>query len=105
LIEWIGGGDGEAGEGVVDPGPGVEAELLAGEGEAGEGGESLAAVVGAEEEPVLAADGEGLDGPLGAVVVDGEVAVGRVDREGGPLDDGAILPLLTQLGALARMCP
>jgi hypothetical protein len=51
----IDGRQGQVGEGVLEPGPGVETELLAGEGEAGEDGESLAAVVGVEEEQVLAA--------------------------------------------------
>ena len=101
----IGGRLGQFRQGVVQPGPGVQGELLAGHGEAGEGGEAAAAVGAAEEEPVLAADREGFDGAFGAVVVDGEIAVADVDVQRRPLDDDAILPQLTQLGALARTRP
>ena len=82
MIEW---NEGKAGERFPEPNPGVEAELLAGGGEAGEDGDSSAAVVGAEEEPVLAADGERLDRSFGDVVIDGEIAVSGVDVDRGPL--------------------
>ena len=49
----IGGRDGELGEGVFDPVPGVDAELLAGGGEAGEDCQSAAAVVFAKKSQYL----------------------------------------------------
>ena len=50
----IGGRDRELGEGVFEPVPGVDAELLAGGGEAGEDCQSAAAVIAAEEQPIFA---------------------------------------------------
>ena len=61
---------------------------MAGGGEAGERGESSAAAVVAEEEPVLASEGKGLHGPFGGVVIDGEIAIGHVDIECRPLITG-----------------
>lgn len=87
-MELIGGCGAELGEGVCEPVPGMGSELSAGGGEAGEDGEGLSAAVGSEEEPVLASNGVGLHGPFGRVVVNGKIAVSRVDGERGPLVTG-----------------
>lgn len=84
----IGGGGGQPGEGVFQPGPGVQAELLAGRREAGEYGQRLAAAVRSKEEPVLATNGIWLHGSFGRVVVDGQVTVRHVDGESRPLVAG-----------------
>ena len=81
--ELVGGGGGELGEGVLEPGPGVHAELLAGSGEARQDRQASSAVVAAEEEPVLAADGVGFHGEFGDVVVDRECTVGDIDVQPG----------------------
>ena len=69
MVELVGGGGGQGLEGVFEPNPGVEAELLARGREAGQGGEGPSTAVGSEKKEVLAAEGERLYGPLSRIVV------------------------------------
>jgi hypothetical protein len=66
----VGGSGRQCVQGIAEPTPGFGAELQAGGGETGEDREGAAAAVAAEEQPVLASDGERLDRPLGNVVID-----------------------------------
>ena len=86
--ELIGGGDGEAGEGVFEPLPGVHAALLAGGGEARQDRQSSAARTGSSSATTTAADRERLHRAFGDIVVDGQSAVSDVDIERGPLVAG-----------------
>lgn len=83
-VELIDGGGRQAGEGVFEPCPGVEAELLAGGGETRQSRQSSAAMVVAEKELVAAADRVKLYRPFSQIVVDGQSAVGDIDVPRGP---------------------
>ena len=61
----------EAAEDVGEPGARVDADELAGAGEAAEDGGGVAAGDAAEESPVVTADGDAEQRALGGVVVDG----------------------------------
>ena len=79
---------GEEAEEVAEVGPGLDVvELAAGE-EGDEGGVDLGGVVGADEEPVLAADGLAPQGALGGIVVERETAIVEEALERDPLIAG-----------------
>ena len=61
---------GDAGEHVAQPGLRIEAVELGGLDQRVDGRGALAAGVGAGEQPVLPAEGDGADRPLGGIVVD-----------------------------------
>src|SRR5437870_2908765 len=75
----------DACEHVAEVGEGLDLVALAGGDEAEESCGGVPAVVGAAEEPVLAADGHAAQGVLGCIVVDGQVTVGGVHAESIPL--------------------
>jgi len=88
LIELAQGGGGDAGEHVAEIGerlqPGAPGPLTGGD-EGVEDGGRVPAVVGAAEEPVLSAESGAAQSVLGRIIVDGQVAVGRVSAKGLPL--------------------
>ena len=51
--ELVGGSEGEPGQGLLEAGPGVRVELLAGGCEARQDGQATTAIVASEEEPVF----------------------------------------------------
>ena len=70
-MEAVDGVGVDAGEDVAEPGEGLDADELAGTGEAAQDGGGVAAGVAAEEGPVVAADGDAAERAFGGVVVDG----------------------------------
>src|SRR6185437_9726351 len=77
-------GGGQAGERAGEPGMGFEAVGLGGGEQAHDGSGALTSRFGTGEVPVLAADGDGPDGVLDGVVVDGVAAIGEDARERAP---------------------
>ena len=97
---------GDAAEDVAQIGLGVEAVELGGFDQGVDGGGAFAAGVGAGEQVVLAAQGQGPDGALGGVVVDLQAPVIEIARQGLPapagIADGAgQLALAGELGQRA----
>jgi len=76
---------GDAGEEVAQVGEGVEAVAPGAGNEAEVDGGGVSTAVGAEEQPVLAAQGDGAHGLFGRVVVDVEAGVGGVAAKGIPV--------------------
>ena len=83
-----GGPAGQEAEEVSEVGPGFDIVELTAREQRDEDGVDLGGVVGADEEPVLPSDGFPPQGPLGAIVVDGEAAVVEEALEGDPLVQG-----------------
>src|SRR5260370_40084756 len=75
VVDLLGRVGGEASEDVAQVGFGIEAVELGGLDQGVHGGGALAAVVGAGEQPVLAAEGDGAHGAFGGVVVDLQASV------------------------------
>lgn len=69
--ELIGGGSRQAGEGLFEAGPGIDAALSEGGGEDRQDRQTSATIVAAEEQPVPATNGERIHRLLGIVDVDG----------------------------------
>ena len=59
---------GDAGEDVGEPGLGIDVVELGGDDQAVDDGGTLAAAIGAGEQPRLAAEGDAAQGSLGGVV-------------------------------------
>lgn len=75
----------DAREHIVEPCEWFDSGEFARSDEAAQHGHGSAAAIAAEEGPVAAADGNAAQAPLGVVVVDGQVAVGEVARQGRPV--------------------
>src|SRR5260221_3642075 len=88
LVEPPGRVGGDAREQVAQVGLRIDAGELGGLDQAVEGGRPQATLVRAGEQPVLAADGHGADGPLGGVVVDLRPAVVAVPGQLDPAVEG-----------------
>src|SRR5438067_36230 len=88
LVDALGRVGGEPREDVAQPCLGVETIELGGLGQRVDGGGALAAIVGTCEQPILAAEGDGADCPLGCVVVDLDAAVVAVAGELRPSAEG-----------------
>ena len=76
---------GDASQDVAKVGQWLDIVTAAGGDQAEEDSGCAAAVVAAGEQPVLAAYRDRADGVFGGVVVDVQIAIGDVDRKGGPL--------------------
>src|ERR1700733_470126 len=76
---------GDAAENITEPGKRVDLDEFARCDEAAQNRRSLAAVIAAEESPVVPSDREATPRPLGAVVIDGQIAVAAVARERRPV--------------------
>ena len=76
---------GDALEHIAEPGERINAEKLAGSDKAAEHGCGLTSVIATEEGPVVAADGNAAQSPLGGVVVDGQIAVVAIARQRRPV--------------------
>ena len=87
-MDTLGGMIGDAVDDVGEPGFWIEAIELGGLGQGVEDGGALAAVVGAGEEIILAAQRQGSDGAFGRVVGHLQPAVGGVAGKGGPSGGG-----------------
>ena len=81
LVDLALGMVGDAVDGVAQPGFGIDLVELGGFDEAVDRGGAVAALVGAGEQPVLAADGDAAQRAFGGVVVDLEPPVVDVTRE------------------------
>ena len=81
---------GDALEEVSEVGEGIEVVAFGAGDEAEVDGGGVSAPVGAEEEPVFASECDGADCLFGGVVVDGEVAVGRVSVERVPVAERVV---------------
>jgi hypothetical protein len=88
LVDLALGMIGDAGDGVAQPGFGIDLVELGGLDEAVDGGGAVAALIEACEQPVLATDRDAPQRALGSVVVDLELAVVNVASERGPARQG-----------------
>ncbi len=79
-----------ADEDVAEVGVGIDPAAAAAFDEGVEDGAARAGFGGANEEPVLFADGGGADGVFDEVVVDLDAAVAEIDGEDGPLAGGVV---------------
>src|ERR1700704_466243 len=76
---------GEAAEHVSEPGKRVSLHKFARRNEAAQNGCSLAAVVAAEEGPIVAAHREAPQRPFRGVIVDRQIAVGAIPSQRRPV--------------------
>ena len=83
--EPVDGMIGDAGEDVSEPGKWIDLDALTGSCEATQHRGRSAALISAEEHPVVAADGYTADGALGGVVVNLQIPVFRVACQGSPV--------------------
>src|SRR4051812_7308128 len=83
LFELVGGMPGDAGEDVGQPSLGIDVVKLCGDDETVQDGGTLAAAIGAGEQPGLAAQGQAAQGPFGGVVRQADPPVGEEARKGG----------------------
>src|SRR5207244_2466494 len=81
LVDALGRVSCEPSQDVAQPSLGVETVELGGLGQRVDGSGALAAIIGTCEQPILAAEGDGADCPLGRIVVDLDAAVVAVAGE------------------------
>src|SRR5665213_846821 len=84
------GGGGEAGEGPVQIGPGIDAEELAGAEDGVEDGGTVTGIWVADKEPIFQTKLTWTNLPLGRIIIDQEMTVARVGETGefGPASQG-----------------
>src|SRR5665213_2909308 len=84
------GGGGEAGEGPVQIGPGIDAEELAGAEDGVEDGGTVTGIWVADKEPIFQTKLTWTNWPLGRIIIDQEMTVARVGETGefGPASQG-----------------
>src|SRR5260370_28256383 len=75
LVDATGGMSGDAGQHVGQPGLGIDVVELGGDDEAVEEGGTLAAAVGAGEQPCLSPESQPTQGALGGIVAEADSAV------------------------------
>ena len=92
---------GQAGEDVGEPGLRVDAVELGGFDERVHGGRTFATAIGAGEGPVVAADGDAAQRPLGSVVGEADPAISQEAVERGPALEG-VVDRLADLGLARR---
>src|ERR1022692_2718264 len=76
---------GDASENIVEPGKRIDLRQFAGCDKAAQNRRRPASVIAAEERPVIPSDRKAPQRPLGAVIVDGEIAVAAITRERRPV--------------------
>ncbi len=79
---------GYAGEDVLEPDEGIDADALTGSHETPQHSSGLASFITSQEQPIVATHGYTADGPLGGVVVDFEIAGLALTGERGPVLQG-----------------
>src|SRR5260370_24982040 len=84
LVDATGGMSGDAGQHVGQPGLGIDVVELGGDDEAVEEGGTLAAAVGAGEQPCLSAESQPTQGALGGIVAEADAAVVEGTGDGVP---------------------
>jgi hypothetical protein len=103
LVDLTLGMVGDAVDGVAQPGFGIDLVELGGLDEAVDGGGAVAALIGAGEQPVLAADGDAAQRALGGVVVDLEPPVVDVAGERRPARERIAIASSDRRGSLGKV--